>query len=160
SHAEAAFQSRLRRAVGKTLDRVPRGPTPRGRSGSGRMSAPVIVEAIRTPIGKRDGLLSTRHPVELLGTVQKAILDRAGVDPSEVEQVVGGCVTQVGEQSFNTTRMAWLSAGLPYEVGATTIDCQCGSSQQASHLVNSMIVAGDIRIGISCGIEMMSRIPL
>jgi acetyl-CoA C-acetyltransferase len=122
------------------------------------MGRPVIVEAIRTPIGKRDGLLSGRHASYVLGHVHKAVLERAGVSPLEVGQIVGGCVTQVGEQGFNITRIAWLSAGLPYEVAATTIDCQCGSSQQANHIVHNMIAADAIDIGIACGVEVMSRV--
>jgi acetyl-CoA C-acetyltransferase len=121
---------------------------------------PVIVEALRTPIGRRGGRLSGRHAIEVLGHVQRSVLARTGVDPAEVGQVVGGCVTQVGEQSFNTTRMAWLHAGLPFEVGASTLDCQCGSSQQASHVVHSMIAAGAFDAGIACGVEMMSRVPI
>jgi acetyl-CoA C-acetyltransferase len=121
---------------------------------------PVIVEAVRTPIGKRGGGLSGHHPIEVLGHVQRTVLARAGVEPEAVGQVVGGCVTQVGEQSFNTTRMAWLHAGLPYEVGASTLDCQCGSSQQANHVVHSMIASGAYDAGIACGVEMMSRVPI
>ena len=93
------------------------------------MGGPVIVEAIRTPVGKRAGMLSHVHPAYLLAGVQKALLARAQVEPRAVGQVFGGCVTQAGEQAFNVTRTAWLCAGLPYEIAATTIDCQCGSSQ-------------------------------
>jgi len=121
---------------------------------------PVIVEAVRTPIGRRDGALSGRHATEVLGHVLRAVLERAGIDPGDVGQLVGGCVTQVGEQSFNVTRMAWLNAGLPHEVAATTIDCQCGSSQQANHVVHAMIAAGVFDVGIACGVEMMSRVPI
>ncbi len=124
------------------------------------MSQPVIVEATRTPIGKRNGVLAGLHPAELLSTVQVEVTKRAGLQPSEVEQVVGGCVTQAGEQASNVTRTAWLNAGLPYEVAATTVDCQCGSSQQANHLVSSLISAGAIDVGIACGIEAMSRVGL
>jgi acetyl-CoA C-acetyltransferase len=124
------------------------------------MGKPVIVEAVRTPIGKRNGLLSGRHASYPLGHAQKTLLERAGVEPGEVDQLIGGCVTQVGEQGFNITRMAWLSAGLPYQIGATTIDCQCGSSQQANHLVHSMIAADVIEIGIACGVEVMSRVAI
>jgi acetyl-CoA C-acetyltransferase len=124
------------------------------------MGNPVIVEAIRTPIGRRNGLMSGRHASYMLGHVQKMLLDRAGVEPRDVGQIVGGCVTQVGEQGFNVTRMAWLSAGMPYEIAATTIDCQCGSSQQANHLVHNMISADVIDVGIACGVESMSRVSL
>ena len=124
------------------------------------MGNPVIVEATRSPIGKRNGWLSGLHATELLGAVQKAVVNRAGVDPADVEQVVGGCVTQYGEQSNNVTRVAWLTAGLPEQVGATTVDCQCGSAQQANHLVAGLIAAGAIDVGIACGVEAMSRVGL
>jgi acetyl-CoA C-acetyltransferase len=124
------------------------------------MGNPVIVEAVRTPLGKRHGGLAGVHPGNLLGFVQREVLDRAGVDPGLVEQVVGGCVTQAGEQSNDVVRRAWLHAGLPQPTGATTIDAQCGSGQQATHLVHDMIRAGTIRVGVACGVESMSRIPL
>ena len=124
------------------------------------MTTPVIVEAVRTPIGKRGGRLSTWSAIEVLGHVQTAVLGRAGVEPPAVGQVVGGCVTQVGEQSFNVTRMAWLHARMPYQVAASTVDCQCGSSQQANHVVHSMIAAGVFDVGVACGVEMMSRVPI
>jgi acetyl-CoA C-acetyltransferase len=121
---------------------------------------PVIVEAVRTPIGKRGGWLAGLHAAELLGAAQRGVLDRAEIDPSLVEQVVGGCVTQAGEQSNNVTRTAWLHAGLPHATGCMTVDCQCGSAQQATHLVAGLIAAGAIDVGIACGVEAMSRVPL
>jgi acetyl-CoA C-acetyltransferase len=124
------------------------------------MGQPVIVEAVRTPIGKRNGSLAGLHPAELLAMAQIEVVKRAGIEPGEVEQVVGGCVTQAGEQASNVTRNAWLSAGLPFEVAATTVDCQCGSSQQANHMVANLISAGAIDIGIGCGVEAMSRVGL
>jgi acetyl-CoA C-acetyltransferase len=124
------------------------------------MGNPVIVEATRSPIGKRNGWLSGLHSTELLGAVQKALVDKAGLDAGDVEQVIGGCVTQFGEQSNNISRTAWLTAGLPEHVGATTVDCQCGSGQQANHLIAGLIAIGAIDIGIGCGIEAMSRIGL
>ncbi|HPY22791.1 MAG TPA: steroid 3-ketoacyl-CoA thiolase [Mycobacterium sp.] len=124
------------------------------------MGNPVIVEATRSPIGKRNGWLSGLHATELLGAVQKAVVDRAGVDAGTVEQVIGGCVTQYGEQSNNITRVAWLTAGLPEQVGATTVDCQCGSAQQANHLIAGLIATGAIDVGIACGVEAMSRVGL
>ncbi|WP_027501314.1 steroid 3-ketoacyl-CoA thiolase [Rhodococcus sp. UNC363MFTsu5.1] len=124
------------------------------------MGTPVIVEAVRTPIGKRGGWLSGLHAAETLGAVQVGILERAGVDPAIVEQVIGGCVTQAGAQSNNVTRTAWLAAGLPWQVGATTIDCQCGSAQQANHLIAGLIATGAIDVGIACGVEQMSQVPL
>ena len=124
------------------------------------MPTPVIVEAVRTPIGKRNGWLSGLHAAEVLGAAQVELVKRAGIEPGLVEQVVGGCVTQAGEQASNVTRNAWLHAGLPYEVAATTIDCQCGSAQQANHFVNNLVAAGAIDAGIACGVEAMSRVGL
>jgi acetyl-CoA C-acetyltransferase len=124
------------------------------------MGNPVIIDAVRTPLGKRNGGLAGVHPGELLGFVQREVLKRSGVDPELVEQVVGGVVTQAGEQSNDMVSRAWLHAGLPQPAGATTIDAQCGSGQQAAHLVNDMIKAGTISVGIACGVESMSRIPL
>jgi len=124
------------------------------------MGRPVLVEAVRTPIGKRAGWLSGLHPTRVLGHVQAEVVTRAGIDPALVEQVIGGCVTQAGEQAFNLARNAWLHAGLPYETAGTTVDTQCGSSQQANHLVAGLIAAGAIDVGIGCGVEMMSRVGL
>jgi len=121
---------------------------------------PVIVEAVRTPIGKRNGWLSGLHAAEVLGAAQAGLVDRAGIDASLVEQVIGGCVTQAGEQSNNITRTAWLHTGLPRQTGCTTIDCQCGSAQQATHLVAGLIAGGAIDVGVACGVESMSRVPL
>jgi acetyl-CoA C-acetyltransferase len=124
------------------------------------MGTAVIVEAVRTPIGKRGGVLSGVHAAEILGDVQTALIDRAGIAPAEVEQVAGGCVTQAGEQSNNVTRTAWLHAGLPHTAGCLTLDAQCGSAQQAAHLVAGLIAADAIGVGIACGVEAMSRVPL
>jgi acetyl-CoA C-acetyltransferase len=124
------------------------------------MGTAVIIEAARTPIGKRGGALAGLHPAELLGGIQVALLDRAGLAPAAVEQVAGGCVTQAGEQSNNVTRTAWLHAGLPYQAGCLTLDAQCGSAQQAAHLVAGLIAADAIGVGIACGVEAMSRVPL
>ncbi|TXS49407.1 steroid 3-ketoacyl-CoA thiolase [Streptomyces sp. OR43] len=124
------------------------------------MTEAVIVEAARTPVGRRRGVLSGLHPAELLGLAQKGLLERAGVAPETVEQVIGGCVTQAGEQSNNVTRNAWLHAGLPYTTACTSIDCACGSSQQAVHLVAGLIASGAIEAGIGCGVESMSRVFL
>jgi acetyl-CoA C-acetyltransferase len=120
----------------------------------------VIVDAVRTPIGKRGGALAGLHAAEILGSVQTALIERAGIEPAEVEQVVGGCVTQAGEQSNNITRTAWLHAGLPYAAGCLTLDAQCGSAQQAAHLVAGLIAADAIDVGVACGVEAMSRVPL
>jgi len=124
------------------------------------MSNIVIVDAVRTPIGKRNGGLSTLHPGELLASVQKAIIERSGIDPAEIGQVVAGCVSQVGEQAFNIGRTAWLSAGLPMSVPTTTVDTQCGSSQQATNLATALVGSGVVDVALACGVESMSRIPI
>jgi acetyl-CoA C-acetyltransferase len=124
------------------------------------MSNVVIVDAVRSPIGRRGGGLSSLHPAELLGTVQKTLVERSGVDPEAIGQVVGGCVSQVGEQSFNIARTAWLSAGLPMSVAATTVDTQCGSSQQATNLATALVGSGVVDVAVACGVELMSRIPI
>jgi acetyl-CoA C-acetyltransferase len=120
----------------------------------------VIVEAARTPLGRRNGGLSTVHPADLLAHAQQAAIERSGINPRDVGQVVGGCVSQVGEQTFNIARTAWLTAGMPLEVAATTVDSQCGSSQQATNLAASMVRAGVVDVALACGIESMSRVPL
>lgn len=124
------------------------------------MPEAVIVEAVRTPIGRRNGWLAGMHPTHLLACAQTEVVKRAGIDPGSVEEIIGGCVTQAGEQAGNVARNAWLSAGQPYHVAATTVDCQCGSSQQANHMINGLIAVGAIDIGIACGVEVMSRVPL
>ena len=124
------------------------------------MAEPVIVAAARTPIGKRGGALAGHKAVELLRHVQLEVIRRVGIAPSMVEQIIGGCVTQVGEQSLNVTRNAWLSTGADYAVAASTVDVSCGSGQQANHLVAALIAADAIEVGIACGVEAMSRVPL
>jgi acetyl-CoA C-acetyltransferase len=124
------------------------------------MTNVVIVDAVRTPIGRRNGGLSTMHPGDVLGTVQKAIVERTGIDPAEIGQIVGGCVSQVGEQAFNITRTAWLAAGMPMTTPATTVDTQCGSSQQATNLATSLVGSGVVDVALACGVEVMSRIPI
>ena len=119
-----------------------------------------IVEACRSAIGKRGKGLAGLIPADLLGAVQKGALDRSGIDPAKIDQVIGGCVSQVGEQTFNIARIAWLSQGLPLEVASTTVDAQCGSSQQATTMGAAMIASGMEDVVMSCGIEMMSRVPL
>jgi acetyl-CoA C-acetyltransferase len=116
------------------------------------MADAVLVEAVRTPIGKRNGWLAGLHPARSLGHVQREVIARAGIDPAAVEQVVGGCVTQAGEQGSNITRYAWLAAGLPQTAGVTTVDCQCGSAQQANHFIAGLIAADAIDVGIACGV--------
>ena len=124
------------------------------------MGTAVIVEAVRTPIGRRGGTLSGLHAAEILGAAQAALADRAGIEPAVIEQVAGGCVTQAGEQSNNATRTAWLHAGLPHQAGCLTLDAQCGSAQHAVHLIAGLIAADAISVGVGCGVEAMSRVPL
>jgi len=124
---------------------------------------PVIVEAVRTPIGKRNGWLSGLKATDVLRHAQQEVIARAGIEPGLVDEVIGGCVTQAGEQGSNVTRNAWLSAGndrLPYTTACTTVDAQCGSAQQANHLVAGLVAAGGIQVGIACGVEQMSHVPL
>jgi acetyl-CoA C-acetyltransferase len=124
------------------------------------MGNPVIVEAVRSPQGKRKGWFSGIHPAVLLGAAQVEVLKRSGIDPALVDEVIGGCVTQAGEQSNNMVRRAWLHAGLPIHTGSTVIDAQCPSAQQSTHFINALIKAGEIKVGIACGVESMTRIPL
>jgi acetyl-CoA C-acetyltransferase len=127
------------------------------------MREAVIVEAVRTPIARGKmgkGDLSAFHPAQLLAKVQQAVVERAGIDPAEIEQVVGGCVTQAGEQSNNLARVAWLSRGKGWRTGGTTVDTQCGSGQQANHIVSAFVRAGSIDAGIACGVEVMSHVGL
>jgi len=124
------------------------------------MTEVVIVEAVRSAIGRRNGGLSTVHPADLLGTVLSELVTRSGIDPTEVGQVVTGCVSQVGEQSFNIGRTAWLSAGLPLTTANTTVDTQCGSSQQATNLATSLVGSGVVDVAVACGVELMSRVPI
>ena len=120
----------------------------------------VIVEAVRSPLGKRNGELAAMHSIDLLGAVQAEAIRRAGIDAMQIGQVIGGCVGQVGMQTMNVTRNAWLAAGLPLEVAATTVDTQCGSSQQATNLAYALIASGVVDVAMGCGIEMMSRVPM
>ncbi len=124
------------------------------------MNDVVIVEAVRSPIGKRGGGLSTFHPADLLGALQGAMVERSGIDPAEVEQAVGGCISQVGPQAFNVTRTAWLTAGLPESTACTTVDSQCGSSQQATSIAASFVASGVVDAAAACGVEVMSRVPM
>jgi acetyl-CoA C-acetyltransferase len=127
------------------------------------LGTPVVIEAVRTPIGRRNGWLSSLHVTELLSHTLQEVIGRAGIDAALVEEVIGGCVTQAGEQAANVTRNAWLKAGnevLPFTTACTTIDTQCGSGQQANHLVAGLIAAGGLDVGIACGVEMMSHVPL
>ena len=120
----------------------------------------VIVDTLRTPVGKRKGALAGWHPTDLLGLTLRSLLDRHDVDPGLVDDVVGGCVTQAGEQGCNVTRNAWVAAGLPSHVPATSVDRQCGSSQQAAHFVAQGVIAGAYDLAIACGVESMTRSPM
>ena len=125
------------------------------------MGTPVIVEAVRTPIGKRNGWLAGLKAPEILRAAQLAVVDRAGIEPALVDEVIGGCVTQAGEQGSNVTRNAWLgSERLGFTTACTTVDAQCGSAQQANHIASALIAAGGADITIGCGVEAMSRVPL
>ncbi len=120
----------------------------------------VIVDTVRTPIGKRKGVLGGWHPTDLLGFTLSGLLERTGVDPERIDDVVGGNVTQVGEQGCNVTRNAWVAAGLPQGVPATSVDRQCGSSQQAAHFAAQGVLAGSYDLAIACGVESMTRAPM
>jgi acetyl-CoA C-acetyltransferase len=120
----------------------------------------VIVEAVRTAVGRKNGTLSRTHALDMLGPVQSAVLDRAGLDPASVGQVIAGCIDQVGAQSGNVARKAWLAAGLPQAVACTTVDSACGSSQQAFNLAVGLIGSGAEDIALACGVENMSTVPL
>lgn len=120
----------------------------------------VIVDTVRTPIGKRKGMLAGWHPTDLLGYTLRGLLDRTGADPGTIDDVVGGCVTQSGEQGCNVTRNAWVAGGLPWHVPATSVDRQCGSSQQAAHFVAQGVIAGAYDLAIACGVESMTRSPM
>ncbi|HXY71847.1 MAG TPA: acetyl-CoA C-acyltransferase [Actinomycetota bacterium] len=120
----------------------------------------VIVGAVRSPIGRRAGSLSGIHPVDLLATVLRELVDRTGVDPGRVDDHITGCVSQVGEQSINIGRNTWLAAGFPEEVPGTTVDRQCGSSQQAVHFAAQGVIAGAYDLVVASGVESMSRVPM
>jgi acetyl-CoA acetyltransferase family protein len=128
-------------------------------NGSGGHDA-VIVAGWRTPFGKRGGQFSGWHPVEMLSFALKSLIDRTGIDASQVEDVIGGCVGQVGEQALNVTRNAWLDAGLPESTPATTVDRQCGSGLQAIQFAAQGVMAGGYDLVVACGVENMSRVPL
>jgi acetyl-CoA acyltransferase len=120
----------------------------------------VIVEAVRSPIGKRNGSLKDTHPVDLLASVLNEVVSRAGVDPGQIEDNITGCVSQVAEQSLNIGRNAWLAAGFPEEVPATTVDRQCGSSQQSIHFAAQGVMAGAYDLVVASGVENMTRVPM
>src|SRR6266545_4671832 len=120
----------------------------------------VIVEAVRTPIGKRNGSLKDFHPVDMLAEVLKEVVNRAGVDPDQIEDNITGCVSQVGEQSLNVGRNGWLAAGFPETIPSTTVDRQCGSSQQSIHFAAQGVMAGAYDLVVASGVENMTRVPM
>lgn len=120
----------------------------------------VIVDAVRTPVGRRDGMLRDWHPVDLLAHTLKGLAERTKLDPGSIDDVIGGCVMQAGEQALNVTRNAVLAAGWPESVPATTVDRQCGSSQQAVHFAAQGVIAGAYDIAVACGVESMTRVPM
>ena len=124
------------------------------------MTTAVIVDAIRTPLGKRNGRLKDWHPVDLAAETLKAVVERTGIDPGLIDDVVMGCVMQVGEQAVNIARNAVLAAGFPETVPATTVDRQCGSSQQAAHFAAQGVIAGAYDVVIAAGVEVMTRVPM
>jgi acetyl-CoA acetyltransferase family protein len=124
------------------------------------MNDALIIEAVRTPMGRRKGMLSGWHPANLLGEVLSEVVARAGLEPGAVDDVIVGCLDQVGEQSINIGRSAVLGAGFPETVVATTIDRQCGSSQQAAHFAAQGVMAGAYDIVIAAGVESMTRVPM
>jgi acetyl-CoA acetyltransferase family protein len=124
------------------------------------MREAVIVDAVRTPVGRRNGALKEWHPVDLLGFTLRALVERNTLDPALVEDVIAGCVSQIGEQGFNLARNAALAAGFPESVPGTTIDRQCGSSQQSAHFAAQGVMSGAYDCVIACGVEMMTRVPM
>ncbi len=120
----------------------------------------VIIDAVRTPLGRRDGMLKSWHPVDLLGFTLRGLAARNKLDPAQIDDVIAGCVGQAGEQSLNIARNAVLAAGFPESVPATTVDRQCGSSQQAIHFAAQGVLAGSYEIAIACGVESMTRVPM
>jgi acetyl-CoA C-acetyltransferase len=120
----------------------------------------VIVNAIRSAVGRRNGTLTHTHPNELLGSVLRQLVERNGIDPMTVGQVIGGCVGQVGAQASNVIRNAWLTAGLPLEIPATTANVQCGSAQQSTTLAHGLVASGLVDVAVACGVENMSMVPM
>ncbi|MFP5225699.1 MAG: thiolase family protein [Actinomycetota bacterium] len=120
----------------------------------------VIIGAVRSAVGRRNGSFKDTHPVSMLGDTLNALFEKTGVDPALVDDAIGGCVSQVGEQAYNVTRNAWLNAGLPEQVPATSVDRQCGSSQQAAHFAAQAVLSGSQDLVVACGVENMSRVPM
>ena len=125
-----------------------------------KMREAVIIDALRTPLGRRDGMLKTWHPADLLGFTLRSLVERNKLDAAQIDDVIAGCVGQVGEQAFNVARNAVLAAGFPESVPATTVDRQCGSSQQAIHFAAQGVLAGSYDVAVACGVESMTRVPM
>src|SRR5687768_1352975 len=158
-----SFRFRPRRATGEVAMRPRRRPHLTVRSSDPEeqpMATAVIVDAVRTAGGKRNGKLSGWHPADLAGEVLKSLVERNDLDPALIDDVVMGCVMQVGNQGLNIGRNAVLAAGFPESVPATTVDRQCGSSQQAAHFAAQGVIAGAYDVVIAAGVEVMSRVPM
>src|SRR5213594_343630 len=137
-----------------------RGPGAGRSSSMPEMREAVIVEAVRTPIGKRNGSLKDYNPVDLLADVLRVLVNRSGVDPGQIEDNITGCVSQVGEQSLNVGRNGWLAAGFPETIPSTTVDRQCGSSQKSIHFAAQGVMAGAYDLVVASGVENMTRVPM
>src|SRR6058998_77495 len=124
------------------------------------MAEAFIAGAVRTAIGKRNGSLSGVHPVDLGAHALRGLIDRTGIDPAAVDDVIMGCVSQIGPQTFDIARNAWLSAGLPESVPGVTVDRQCGSSQQAVHFAAQAVMSGTVDLVVAGGVQNMSMIPI
>ena|SRR5215472_1701230 len=124
------------------------------------MRQAVIIDAVRTPLGRRDGMLKSWHPVDLLAFTLRGLVARNKLDPATIDDVIAGCVMQVGEQSLNVARNAVMAAGFPESVPGTTVDRQCGSSQQAIHFAAQGVLSGSYDVAIACGVESMTRVPM
>src|SRR5246500_4221011 len=124
------------------------------------MSEAYIVDAVRTPVGKRGGGLAAVHPADLGASVLTALMDRTGIDPAAVEDVVFGCVDTIGPQAGDIARTAWLAAGLPDHVPGVTVDRQCGSAQQAVHFAAQVVMSGTADVVVAGGVQNMSAIPI
>src|SRR5829696_779639 len=124
------------------------------------MAEAFLVDAVRTPVGKRGGSLAAAHPADLGAHVLRALLDRTGIDPAAVEDVYFGCVDTIGPQAGDIARTCWLAAGLPEEVPGATIDRQCGSSQQAVHFAAQAVLSGTADVVVAGGVQNMSMVPI
>src|ERR1700691_5971818 len=159
SQRSILFRSLTPATIAVLTSKMRRGGSAREEKGS-TMPTAVIVDAVRTPGGKRNGKLKNWHPVDLASEALKAIAERNHLEPALIDDVIMGCVSQVGEQAFNVARSAVLAAGWPESVPATTIDRQCGSSQQALHFAAQGVMSGAYDVVIAAGVEVMSLVPM